>query len=94
MLCSVPEVLRPAVEVPRYTQTHLPVKGMVVGTWGRLLVKSSEKWMGPTFRVAISTCWGDEHTMVMRGGGGTMLVAKCMHSRGREFSPEDEVPAA
>ena len=69
MLRSVPEVLRPAVEVPRYTQTHLPVKGMVVGTWGRLLVKSSEKWMGPTFRVAISTCWGDEHTMVMRGGG-------------------------
>jgi len=55
---------------------------VVVGTWGRLLVQSREKWMGTTFRVPISTCWGNEHAMVMRGGGGTMLVAKCMHSRG------------
>lgn len=43
VLRPVPEVLRPAVDVPRYTQAHLPVEGMVMGTWGRLVVKSREK---------------------------------------------------
>lgn len=55
---------------------------VVVRTWGRLVVESREKWMGTSLGVPISTCWCDEHAMVMRGGGGTMLVAKCMHSRG------------
>lgn len=46
VLRPVPEVLRPAVDVPRQTQAHLPVEGMVVvvvRAWGRLVVKSSEK---------------------------------------------------
>lgn len=43
VLWPVPEVLRPAVDVPRNTQAHLPVEGMMMGTWGRLVVKSSKK---------------------------------------------------
>lgn len=43
VLWPVPEVLWPAVDVPRYTQAHLPVEGMVVGARGRLVVKSSKK---------------------------------------------------
>lgn len=82
MLGPVAEVFWPAVDVPWKTQSHLSVESMVMRTWGCLLVKSREKWMGTTFSVPVSTCWGNEHAMVMRGGGGTMLVAKSMHSRG------------